>query len=68
VEGEKAMTPPELLLLLEHPIATAAKAAAATGDTVFVFRFIVSCLAALEDTCSDRSLPCTSRPLLSAAR
>ena len=40
MEGEKAMTPPELLLL-EHPIATAAKAAAASGDTVFVFRFIV---------------------------
>ena len=57
VEGEKAMTPPKrlLLLLLEHPIATAAKAAAASGDTVFVFRFIVGCLAALEDTCSYRS-------------
>ena len=41
VEGEKAMTPPELLLLLEHPMATAAKAAAASGDTVFVFRFII---------------------------
>ena len=56
VEGEKAMTPPKLLLLLllEHPIATAAKAAA-SGDTVFVFRFIVRCLAALEDTCSYRS-------------
>ena len=40
VEGEKAMTPPELLLL-EDPMATAAKAAAASGDTVFVFRFII---------------------------
>jgi len=44
VEGEKAMTPPppEELPLLEHPMATAAKAAA-SGATAFVLRFIMSC-------------------------
>lgn len=41
MEGENAMTPPpeELLPLLEHPMATAAKAAA-SGATAFVLRFI----------------------------
>ena len=42
MEGENAMTPPpeELLPLLEHPMATAAKAAA-SGATAFVLRFII---------------------------